>query len=100
MRDHPWLGFARRVGAEHFKPRGLSYIQRAVAIEYRDRRRPRHTDGGKFLDVVAQRRLVSAGPAGDNQHRDFEPDPFAIALPIKQVKIEHASWYLQRHKTL
>src|ERR1700722_11915186 len=90
MRDHHRLGLARGVRTQHLKVRSLSHIQRRVSVEYRDRRRPRHPDGGKLLDMVAQGRLVAAGPAGDDQRRDLEADPFAVALPREQVEIEHA----------
>jgi hypothetical protein len=46
--------------------------------------------------MVAQGRLVAAGPAGDDQRRDFEADLFAIALPREQVEIEHAAKRLLR----
>jgi len=52
--------------------------------------------GGKLLDMVAQGRLVAAGPAGNNQRRDLEADLFATALLREQVEIEHAAKRLLR----
>jgi hypothetical protein len=46
--------------------------------------------------MMAQSRLVAAGPAGNDQRPDVEADPFAIALPREQVEIEHAAKRLLR----
>src|ERR1700733_1555843 len=96
MRDHHRLGLAPGVRPQPPKARRLSHMQRRVSIEYRNRRRPRHPDGGKLLDMVAQGRLVAAGPAGDDQRRDLEADLFAIALPREHLEIEHAAKRLLR----
>ena len=39
--------------------------------------------------MMAQRRLVAAGPAGDDQGRDVEADPLAVALLGREVEFEH-----------
>jgi len=83
--DHNRLDFARRIRPEHFEPPGLHHVVDGVAIEHRHRRRPRHADLGQFLDVMAQRRLVAAGPAGDDQRVGFDGD---LIGPVREVPRE------------
>ena len=68
-RDDHRLDLAGSIRSQNLEHRRLRQVEKAVAIEHRNRRRPRHADSGQFLDVMAQRRLVAAGPAGDDQRR-------------------------------
>src|SRR5579872_1867580 len=98
MRDHDGLDLAGRVRPEHLNARCLSHAERAISVEYRNRGRPRHADGCKLLDVMAQSRLVAAGPARDDQRCDVDVDPLGGALPGCELEFEHCFRCL--HKTL
>src|SRR6185437_8294132 len=76
------LDFAARGLAEAFDLVVQRQPRRRRAVEHRRGRRALDAQCGQFLDVLLDRRLVAAGPAGDHQaiHLDADGDPVGLAV--------------------